>query len=243
MREESMKVDSRAGSNELIAPLLRLGVPVESATLPAGDVEVMGIGPEGRPVLVGIEVKKLNDVLTCMRDGRFSEQLRGMSNYFEVKWLLIEGRLRGMDNIMEIAHKNKWRKDGHYRYQEFVSWLQTMCIRGGVLLWRTENQDETVAWLRSLWVWWTSKEYETHRAHLDYYRPELLGGVTPFEPPTLVQKVAACLPGIAGKRSKAISAHFSSVHDMTCADVEEWGSIPGVGKKGAKKIVDALGGS
>ena len=116
-------------------------------------------------VMVGVEVKKLNDVLACMRDGRFAEQLRGMGESYEIKWLLIEGRIRNVspNDTMQIASGKKWRDDGHYRYQEFTSWLQTMCMRGGVLLWRTENQDETVAWLRSLYLWWTMREYEQHR--------------------------------------------------------------------------------
>ena len=240
-----IRIDTRAGSVDLIAPLRQLGVPVEEATLPAGDVEVMGNGPEGRPVMVGVETKKLNDVLTCMRDGRFAEQLRGMRDSFEVSWLLIEGRLRGTlpHEVMEIAFKSKWRSDGKYRYQEFVSWLQTMCIRGGVLLWRTENQDETVAWLRSLWVWWTAREYEEHRAHLDFHRPEAIGGITPFEPPSLVQRCAMTLPGIGGTLSVQVARQFASVRKMCLADEAEWCKIPKIGKAKAKKIVKALGGS
>jgi len=237
-----VKIDTRAGSIELIAPLRQLGVPVEEAILPAGDVEIVGNGPEGRPVLVGVEVKKLSDVLACMRDGRFAEQLRGMSESFEVKWLLIEGRMRGVSDVIQVAHGSRWRNDGHYRYQEFVSWLMTMCQRGGVLLWRTENQEESVAWLKALYHWWTLKSYEEHRAHLNHYQPQLLGGITPFEPPTLVQKVAVCLPGIAGTRSKAISLRFSSIREMAKADEKEWSSIDGIGKRGAKKLVEALNG-
>jgi len=240
-----VKIDTRAGSNELIAPLRLLGVPVEPAILPAGDVEFVGIGPEGRPVMVGVEVKKLNDVLTCMRDGRFAEQLRGMGESYEIKWLLIEGRIRNVspNDTMQIASGTRWRDDGHYRYQEFTSWLQTMCMRGGVLLWRTENQEETVAWLRSLHLWWTMREYESHRAHLEYYHPSLVGGITPFEAPTTLQRVAAVLPGIGETRSKAVAGHFSSVKEMSCASVDEWCKIHGVGKTGARKLVKVLGGS
>ena len=238
-----MKIDSRAGSKDLIAPLRQLGVPVEVATLPAGDVEIMGVGPEGRPVPIGIEYKHLPDVLACMRDGRYAEQLRKMRESYEVSWLLIEGRFRmTRGGVIEVAHGTRWRDDGKYRLQEFQSWLNTMCIRGGALLWRCESQSETVSWIRSQYLWWTAREYEEHRAHLDYHRPESLGGVTPFLPPTLVQKTSAVLPGIGGTLSRSVDAHFASVREMVLADEEEWSKIPKVGKKKAKTIVAALGG-
>lgn len=239
-----IRIDGRAGSKDLIAPLRQLGVPVEEATLPAGDVEIMGVGPEGRTVPIGIEYKHLPDVLACMRDGRFAEQLRGMHESYEVCWLLIEGRFRTVrGDVMQIATGTRWRDDGKYRRGEFNSWLNTMCIRGGALLWRTEDQSESVAWVRSQYLWWTAREYEEHRAHLDYYRPSLVGGVTPFLPPTLVQKIANCMPGVGGTRSISVAKHFDSVRSMVLADEEEWASIKGIGKKGAKKLVEALGGS
>jgi hypothetical protein len=239
-----MRIDTRAGSIDYIVPLKAMGVPVEGCTLPAGDVEIMGNGPEGRVVPVGVELKKLPDILACMRDGRFAEQNRKMDDAFEVKWLLIEGRLRVKDNgKIQVAHKNRWRTDGQYGYQELTSYLQTMSIRGGALLWRTEEMYETLCWLRSLWLWWTKKDYESHRAHLDYHRPATLGGCTPFEPPSLVQRVAAVLPGVGSTRSVEIASTFSSVENMACATPEEFATIKGIGKKGAEKLVNALRGS
>lgn len=238
-----IRVDSRAGSKDLIAPLRQLGVPVEEATLPAGDVEIMGVGPEERLVPISVEYKKLPDVLACMRDGRFAEQLRGMRDSYEVCWLLIEGRFRTVrGDIMQVQHNTRWRDDGKYRRGEFNSWLNTMCIRGGALLWRTEDQSESVAWVRSQYLWWTAREYEEHRAHLDWYRPTVIGGITPFMPPSTVQKCASVLPGIGGTRSAAVADHFDSVRKMCLADEAEWSKIPGIGKKGAKKLVEALGG-
>lgn len=237
-----MRIDTRAGSSDLIAPLTKAGVPVEPAILPAGDVEIMGRGPDGRIVPVLVEYKKLPDVLQCMRDGRFAEQLRGMQESAEINWLLIEGRLRKhkWKDILEVQHGSRWRSDGKYRMQEFQSWLQTMVMRGGVLLWRTETFAETCAWLRSLHIWWTAREFESHRAHHDYYRPETLGGVSPFEPPSLVQKVAAVLPGIGVTRAAEVAKKFKTVAEMACAAEEDWLTIKGIGKKGAKNLVGAI---
>ena len=92
-----MKVDTRAGSERLIDPLRTLGVLVEPGILPAGDVEFLGNGPEGRPMLVGVEHKTVEDAVACMRNGRFAEQARAMREYFDVSWLCVEGEISVAD--------------------------------------------------------------------------------------------------------------------------------------------------
>ena len=239
-----MRIDTRAGSKELIAPLKRAGVCVEACVLPAGDVEILGNGPEGRPVLVGIEHKSVEDAAQCMRNGRFAEQLRKMRESFEVSWLLVEGRIGGVGGKEGIATRRgeKWfTLPGRITYQEFAAWLQTMCQAGGVLLWRTETQAESVLWLRALEMWWTVKEFEQHRAHLDYYQPPLI--TNPFEPPTLALRVAACLPHIGGVKAQRVAEPFGSVKQIVLASAEDLAQVKGVGKKVAVDIVAALEGS
>jgi ERCC4-type nuclease len=142
------------------------------------------------------------------------------------------------DNLKVIAG-NRWiERPGRFSYQEVVGWSLTMALKGGCLLWRTEDQDETVEWLRGLDNWFTSKEWEDHKAHLDWYSPEPEGN--PFEGPSLVQRVAAVLPGLGSTRSRNVAKHFSSVRAMLTADEKEWAKVEGVGSKTAKKIVEAL---
>ena len=131
-----MRIDSSAGSKDLIEPLKRAGVPVEAATLQFGDVEIIGRGPEGRPVTVGVELKRLSDAFQCLRDGRFAAQLRGMRETYEVSWLLLEGRFqKDKRGHLQVFSKNRWQKaHGAVTYQEFAAWLQTMMMRGGALL-------------------------------------------------------------------------------------------------------------
>ena len=236
-----MKVDPRAGSKDLITPLRNLGVLVESEYLPAGDVEILGKGPRGRPVLIGVEHKQFEDAIACMRNGRFADQLRGMRESYEISWLLIEGRIGGIGAKEGIAVRRgeRWFPlPGRVTYQELAAWLQTMCQAGGVLLWRTETQAESVAWLRALEMWWTVKEYEEHRAHLDYYHPPLLAN--PFEPPSLALKVAACLPHIGGVKAERVAGHFRSVKKIVLASKADWVHIESVGKKTAADIVAAI---
>lgn len=235
-----MRVDTRAGSKDLIAPLKRLGVHVDAGILPAGDVEILGNGPGGNTVLVGVEHKSVEDAVQCMRNGRFAEQLRGMKESFHISWLLIEGRIGSVSGTgIATRRGDKWfTLPGRVTYQEFAAWTQAMCQAGGVLLWRTETQQESVAWLRALEMWWTVKTWEQHRAHLDYYQPPVTGN--PFETPTLALRVAACLPHIGSVLAARVAEHFGSVDKIVLATEKDWTHIKGVGKKAAADIVAKL---
>lgn len=239
----SLWIDTREGSKELEAPLRAAGLEPVMTTLPKGDVEIMGLGPGGRPLMVGVEFKTIPDVLACVRSGRFAEQLRGMRARYEVSWLLIEGEWKigqsAAASVLEVREERGWKSRGHYTYQEAASWVLTMAQRGGVLLWRTASRDESVAWLRTLYWWWTSKEFEAHRAHLAWYQPPVTTEAA-FEEPSLVQRVAAVLPGIGAERAMAAAGAFGSVREMVNADAKKWQSVEGIGPKTAKRVVEAM---
>lgn len=235
-----MLLDMQAGSKDFLEPLIAAGLPVRPTLLPSGDVEIMGRGPAGRPLMVGIELKTIPDVLTCVRSGRFAEQARKMKARYEVRWLLIEGEWRiEADGELGVRERRGFQSRGHHTYQEVASWAMTMAQRGGVLVWRTQTREESVAWLRSLYWWWTSKDFEEHRAHLDWYQPPITGE-SPFEEPTLVQQVASVLPGIGGERALAAAGAFGSVREMVNADEVAWRGIDGIGPKIAKRVVEAM---
>jgi len=217
-------------------------VDVVEGQLPAGDVEIVGGGPEGRPVMVGVEYKTIEDLASCVRSGRFADQLRGMRDYFEVSWLLIEGRWRGLgkDGIEVRKGDIKWYKlPDRVSYGEIVSWCSTMSHAGGVLVWRTENQSESVAWLRAMELWWTTRQWEDHRAHLDWYTPPLQNN--PFAgPPSIARRVAALLPGVGNKKSELVAKKFGTIKGLVEAKEAEWLEIPGIGKTLAVKIMKSI---
>jgi ERCC4-type nuclease len=238
----SLTIDTRAGSQDLILPLQQLGVSVSPGNLAAGDAEFVGNGPEG-PVVCLVEYKKLGDLFQCMRDGRFADQLRKMKEAGDYSWLLIEGRLRGFAPG-SVLHTQlgggRWRRqDAGITYQELVGWVTTMAAVSGCHVWRTESLEESAVWLRGLYHWWTAKEWEQHRAHLDFYVPPITGG-NPFKPPTLVQKVANVLPRVGGVKSYRVSQHFKTVREMVNAAREEWTQVKGIGPKDSETITRAL---
>lgn len=241
-----LRVDRRAGSAELESPLRAAGLAVEMDTMAAGDVELLGRGPGGRPLLIGVEYKSARDVLTCVRDGRFAEQLRRMRARYEVAWLLVEGEWRDEDGLLEVREAKGWRERGRYTYQEVAAWVLTMAQRGGVLLWRTRDRAESVAWLRTLYWWWTSKDFEEHRAHLNWYVPPYVAeNPLDLAPPTMAVKVAAALLSqgptvdVNGERARAAGAHFGSARAVMEAGEAEWRAVDGIGPKTARRVVEA----
>lgn len=235
-------VDPRVGSKDLAAPLKSFGLPVCLAQLEYGDVAFEGRGPEERPVLVGIEVKKVDDVLTCIRDGRFAgHQLPGLQQSYEVYWLLVEGQVRAGQHGIEVRSqsRNVWREPQGRRmpYSAWAHWLTTVELKGGCRVARTHDRAETVAWIASLYGWWTRKSWEQHESinaiHDD--AAGLRAHMVALVRPTKKEMVAARLVG--PKTGMAAARHFPSIAAMVLATEDEWRGVEGVGKKKAMEVV------
>jgi ERCC4-type nuclease len=234
-RRGSMRIDTRAGSVDYIAPLARAGVPVSGAKLAAGDVEIIGRGLKGRPTLVGVELKKWGDLLQCLRDGRYADQQKKMRAAYEVRWLLVEGEVEvGKDGVLWWKSGEHWRHDGGHTIQEVTAWLFTQVMCGGTLLWQSPSQSSSVDWLRFLWLWWTAKDYDEHKSHLEWYIPPALG--TWISPPTPVQQVARVLPGIGSTLCALLSEEFPTPECMMELDPDRWTRVEGVGKKKLERV-------
>lgn len=243
-----IRVDNRAGSQELIVPLRSLGLDVESVRLPYGDVSFDGQGPRG-PVQIGIEYKSIRDLLTSMRDGRLpGHQLPGMAREYDIYYLLVEGLARcGDDNTLEIRWGAGWaplrnsRSGPAYLWSEFDGYLTSLESKAAVRIRRTATRTDTVAQIESLAKWWI-KPWNDHRSvgTSIWYTPPERVGVAEFGEPSLVRKIAALLPGIGWEKSRAVEMKFRSVIEMVAAEPGEWEQIPGIGPTLAHKAVDSL---
>lgn len=237
-----LRIDTRAGSQELIAPLQVLGLPVEEAMLASGDIEILGNGPDG-PLLIGVEHKKIPDLIGSIRSGRLADQLRTMRESYAVSWLLVQGRMREWGSKLQVQREcGKWfDQPGGVTYAEIASYTLTAALRGGALLWRTETQAESVAWVKALYRWCTAKEWSEHRSHLEWYRPDD-DGANPFTGPTLVQQMARPLPRVGMVKSARVAERFHSPREMVNATPEQWAEIRGIGQVEAAAIDQALDG-
>jgi len=237
-------LDPRAGSKNLEAPLKEIGVPVVMEQLVAGDAAFTGRGPGERPVSIGVEYKTLSDVLQCIVSGRFADvQLPGMKQAYEVSWLLIEGIWRpGPEGELHTFAFGKWQSapwtQRVWRMVDLNHWLTTMEVIGGVNIARSASRAESAFWLKSLYTWWTAKQWDDHNSHRQLKAPAIDNPFGRHVP--LVERVAACLPGIGPKRALAVAERFGSVLALANADVEAWEEIEGVGKTTARKVHDAI---
>lgn len=241
-------VDDRAGSIDLAVPLRSRGLPVKVERMEYGDVAFVGNGPEGCPVLVGIEHKQVSDILKCIVDGRFAgHQLPGLVAAYNHVWLVIEGGVRQdyRNGMLQVpGGKGGWypAEIGRRRFmgKELDNFLTTVEMKAGVHVVRTLSQTESADKISNLYKWWTAKEWEEHRSHLAFDEAAEASRRATLVPPNVVRRIAKELPGIGWEKSINVAAHFGSVVAMVAADKEDWMKIPGIGKGLAAKIVEAI---
>jgi ERCC4-type nuclease len=244
-----LSVDDRAGSSDLVPYLRARGLPVHLTRMAYGDVAFIGNGPGGIPIPIGIEVKSIRDVLSCMTNGRFSgHQLPGLIQSYTQAWLLMVGKWRSnpKSGILEYQKGNaQWCEatvgTRRFMWRDLETWLFTVKIRGGLNLHRCSDWGEAVSWISTLYQWWTSKALEDHRGHLSVHeRSDLLFDRAILVRPSLCRLVAMQLPGIGVGKSAEVAAYFGSVSNMFGADISEWENIPGIGRTMAERIYRAI---
>lgn len=242
-----LRLDDRAGSRELYSALLSTGVgPIELCRLPYGDIEFDGLGPDDMPVTIGIEHKRVDDVLKCIQDGRFAgHQLPGLLSRYDYVWLVVEGGTRpGPTGALQVEHQSgRWFDAvfGRRTFQcvDFDMWLTGIEVRGGIRIRRTRDQKESASYIAALSRWW-QKPFDQHRTHLAFNQSDRPSQVF-LQPPNIVRRMAKELPGIGWERSGAIADVFVDPVAMVAATEEEWSGIDGIGRTTAKKIMKELG--
>lgn len=247
-----MIIDPRTGSEDLARPLAALGVPVQLMQLEFGDAAWLGLGPGKRQVPVGVEVKKLGDLLQCIRDDRYvGHQLKGLKETYEVRHLLVEGLVTaGEERELLTFKKGVWRRPyegSTWMYEAFRNWTLTQQYRSGIHVDFTPDRRGTVAWLAGCFHWWTEKTYEEHRSHEGlYFKPMVPGDnsdiMDPITDQTMRRMLVAqgIMRGVGYEKAKAAAERFRSVEQMYWADEVEWRNVPGFGKKLAAQMFKAF---
>jgi ERCC4-type nuclease len=236
-------VDSRIGSKELF-PLFPKG-QAQLTTLPFGDFSFIGKGPEGIPVMIGIERKTIREIAGTISDGRLvGHQIPGLVKHYGVVYLVVEGVWRGhrTTGILRELHTGLWRdiQNGPVRFManDIRKFLYTLENMAGVRLRYTPTMEDTAQEVLALHSWWTNKEWAEHRAHIAIQYPPV--DILMFRKPSLMQYWAACLPGVGWKRSRAVEQHFPGIIDMVLSNESEWEKVEGIGKVTARKVVEAI---
>ena len=250
-----ISVDDRIGSIELI-PILQSMAPIlcsaKDAVIPSitstrlmcGDVCFDGMG-QNKTVAVGIERKRLRDMINSIRSGRYSgHQLPEMLDFYDDSYLIIEGLQRcGPRGELETYQGRQWTPlvigSSTFRYTELDHFICTIERLTNVRVRRTSTDHETCAQIISLYTHY-QHPYDKHHSHQAIHRPQ---SMVTIGKAGLVRKWSADLDGIGWEKSGAVALKFRTGLEMANAGVGEWASIkPGFGKILSQRVYDQIRG-
>lgn len=239
-------VDNRAGSCELVKPLTNLGLPVEEMLLDFGDVFFTGRGEGGAPVQIGIEHKKIADLIASMQSGRLQgHQLPGMLQLYDRSWLIIEGDWEQDTQGRVSMWKGKKRKPlaGVSSAVELEKRILTLETRGGFRVRICPHRRDTLRFICALYRYWTDVDLDEHKSHLAIHAPDLDRGLQ--IPISDFRRIVSQIPGIGLTTSQAVERRFeSSFRRMMLATEKDWAEIDvnnkRLGASRARKIMEAL---
>ncbi len=227
-------IDPREGSKELAAPLRKLGLEVnDDCELPFGDIVFEGRGVDGAAVTVGIEFKKLEELVASLRTGRLQgHQLPGMQD-FDYRYLLVEGELR-YDQTGALQEQGRFRSKrpmaGGMTVNELLKRLNVMQLCGGLNPVWASSRSDTLQHIVALYHTWTDTDLDKHKSHLGVYIPKSFIPISP------VRRTLTTFPGIGIRSSKAVEEAFGgSLATAIMASTERWANIQVVDDKGKSR--------
>lgn len=234
-------VDYREGSKDLLDPLRKVGLPAEEGDVPA-DLVWEGRGERGAPVLIGVEFKKLPELVQSIRTERLQgHQLLKMRREFAFSYLLVEGEVTydHSGQLTKRVGRHEFRPmPGAMSVCELYKRLFVFHLRGGLnLLPFTRNRADTLKTIESLYRVWTDKDLDQHESHIAIYQPPVLKELSEF------RQFMTRFDGLGLKTSADVEKHFGgNLRRAVNASKAEWMKIPGVGKGLAQHIQDVLDG-
>ena len=239
-----IEVDYRVGSEHLVPLLDQMLLPTSIVELTFGDVAFFGNGPEGR-VSIGIEVKRIRDLVNSIRDGRLSGyQLPGMTNHYYACLLIVEGMWQpGDDGRLQIWRSGQWETltEPSIMYAEVDNHLSTLQWEINLRYKRTGSTRETAHVIANQYRRW-QKAHGDPTAHTQFYDSGF-EGTFPLKPLGVVERFShAILPGMGLKKCQNAAQAFGSVVDMALSDESDWRKIDGIGSKMAKDMVASIRG-
>lgn len=246
-REDSEK----KGSHGLWDDLKRTDIELMQGKLDGGDLFFLGKGPGGKEVTVGVEFKKLPDLLSSLRSKRLQgHQLFEMQPY-DFRFLLIEGEWRhddeGFITIRRFrrGQKPSWcRAPGSFRAAELDKTLLGLVLRAGIVVKETTTRTESIRWIQSLYRNFTDMEWDEHTSHTGVHRP-----TSALVKPSRFVDFVAGIPNVGLKRAKAVESFFKNPHSgkasprrAIAARAGVWREIDGFGSKLAEQVDNFLEG-
>ncbi len=253
-RPHPTKEDETSGTDMLaLVRSHRDNPPAVSKHLSTGDFCFAGTGPDG-DCLIGVERKRIKDMLSSLRTGRLAEQLVEMVKYYEYSFLILEGTFR--TNWHSGLLEDRFGRDYSPVYVgksiflglELESALSSIMATTPVRYIRTRSERETVEWVVSLNHAF-SKPWDQQLAKVTaIHQPEQYATVGKA---STIRRVTNALSGLGWERSGTLEQNFNSVWDMMSVNPEcecirparDYERLPGFGKVLSKRVWNQLHGN
>lgn len=213
-------IDDQAGGRpnktnvprELMTGLEKLGLPVQLRRLKSGDIMFVGRGEKGAPLVVGIEFKKLPDLITSLNSGRLTSvgepgsknegQIPRMLRTFDRSILIIEGdwqrELDGSVSTWKSSGK-RGRLKGSPNAMELRRRVRSIEVVTGIEVEWAPTRRWTLDFLYTEYRFWTDKDLDSHKSHLAVHVATPSFSMSDFR-----ASLQVLLPGIGFAASKVV---------------------------------------
>jgi Fanconi anemia group M protein len=165
---------------------------------------------------VAVERKEASDFVLSIMDRRLFEQAAKLLAEFDRPVVIIEGDLRRVRSAMAPE-----------AFRGAISYLTVVL---GITVLQTADAAETAAMLRVM----------ARHAQEGLGYEVALRGAKPKATHVYAQYLVEGLPGVGAGRAQALLRHFGSPARVLTATADELAQVPGVGRKSAERIVEAL---
>ncbi|MFH1181879.1 MAG: DEAD/DEAH box helicase [Candidatus Woesearchaeota archaeon] len=202
--------DVREKGSGVIKELIEQGVDVEMTTLQVADYLCSS--------RVGVEVKRTDDFVNSILDGRLVQQMKNLKYNFERPLVLIEGE----EDIYSVrnVHPNA-----------IMGMLAMIVGSYGIPLLKTKDYNETAGILIAL----------AKREQIEKESFSLHAEKKPLTENELQEYIVSALPGVESVIAKSLLKRFKSIKKIANASEEELKEVEKIGEKKAadlRRIMD-----
>lgn len=167
---------------------------------------------------IAVERKTSSDFIKSIYDGRLFDQVKRLSENYEIPVLIVEGNLE--EQLFELQNPNVFRGA-----------LVSLAIYYNVKIFYAENESETADYLVIL-----ARQENRKREILS--EPIIKGKPKIFDDEKWVYYVVQSLPYVGPKSAKLLLENFHSIKNLANANMMEIARV--IGKAKAKKIYEIL---
>jgi len=212
VKEEKTKIfaDFREKGSGILKELIEQEVDLTLESLPSADYILSS--------RVGVEVKKVEDFVESIIDGRLLTQIKSLKSNFEKPLLIIEG----MEDIYSVrnVHSNAIR-----------GMLAAIAVSFSVPILYTKNPRDTAMLLSLI----AKREQDETGKDFSLHPQKKVMSIKEQQ-----EYIISSLPGVGATLAKPLLKHFKSVKNTVNATQKELEEVEKIGKKTAEKIKEIV---